>query len=118
MGIQGCRVDLHVIQMFEYYLMFHCNSETVTGDVREVGGVFVKSAETAAGKDYIWRADRIYVILLIHDNNTATDVVLCDQIDHGHVFADLDVVPSLGFAQECLSDLFACDILVKKDSWL
>ena len=43
--------DLHVIQMFEYYLMFHCDSETVTGDVREVGGVFVKSAETAAGKD-------------------------------------------------------------------
>ena len=98
--------------------MFHCDSETVTGDVREVGGVFVKSAETAAGKDYIWRADRIYVILLIHDDNTAADVVLCDQIDHGHVFADLDVVPSLGFAQECLSDLFACDILVKKDSWL
>ena len=97
MGIQGCRVDLHVIQMFEYYLMFHCDSETVTGDVREVGGVFVKSAETAAGKDYVWRADRIYVILLIHDNNAATDVVFGDQIDHGHVFADFNIVSGLRF---------------------
>ena len=118
MRIKCRRVNLYVIQMFKYYLMFHGNSKSVTCNMREVGGVFVKTSETTTCQNNVWCSDRIYFILLIHDDYPATDVVFGNDIDHGHIFADFNIVSCQCLIQKSLCDLFTGNIFIEKDSRL
>ena len=111
-------MNLYVIQMFKYHLMFHGNSKSVTCDMWKVGRIFIKATKTAACQNYVWCADRIYLILFIHDDHAATDVVFGNNIDHGHVLTDFNIVSCQCLIQKCLRDLFTSNIFIKKDSWL
>ena len=42
-GVEGGRVDLHVIRVLQFNIMLTCNSKCVAGKVAEVGGMSVKS---------------------------------------------------------------------------
>ena len=85
-------MNLYVIKMFKNDLMFHRNSETVTGNMREVRGILIKASKSAACQYNVERMYRVNLILLIHDNYTAADIVVRNQIDHRHVFADFDII--------------------------
>ena len=111
-------MDLYVIQMLQFYLVLHRNSKSVSGNMREVCRVLIKSSQTTAGKHYMWRTDRIYIILFIHYNDAAADIVSGDQIYHGHIFTDFDILSGQCLSKKCLSDLLSCHIFIKEDSWL
>ena len=92
MRIKCCRMNLYVIKMFKNDLMFHRNSKAVTGNMRKVRGVLIKASKSTACQYNVGRMYRVNLILLIHDNHTAANIVVRNQIDHRHVFTDFDVI--------------------------
>ena len=97
--------------------MFHCNTKSVSGNMRIVGRILEKTPDTTACQHNKLGTDRINIIFCIHCNHTAADLVFRYDIYHRHILTDFNIFFCLYLIQKRLRNLFSGNVLMEEDSW-
>ena len=115
-GVEGGRVDLHVIRVLQFNIMLTCNSKCVAGKVAEVGGMSVKSTYTSAGQNGIGCSNGVKGTIWTADHSAVAVVVFFQNINQGGVFQKFYIGKLLDFAEQGAGDLFSGYILVENNT--
>ena len=78
--VKSSRMDLDIIQIFQFNIMTSGNLHAVTGQVFEISGMLVCSTNTAGCKYYIVSLDRFFPAIRPPDNSTITLVAIAKDI--------------------------------------
>ena len=107
---------MHVVHMFQCHAVFFCDAAAVPGENRIIGGMFVKAADAAGGKNSIFAVDLQRFSVGRLGSHAGTLSVFHQNVGHGGVFHDGDIGKSLHGAQEDGGDFLPGHIFVKTDA--
>ena len=108
LGIEGCRVDLDIVDVLEKDVMLQRDREGVARDE--------ESADTAGCEYYGFAEYRVKITLRILCDDAFADVLLTDEIDHGRVFVKIDVLLFTDILEKLRCDLLSGDVLVVENT--
>ena len=115
-GIEGCRVDLDIVDVLKKDVMFQRDRERIARDVAESGAVLKESADTAGCEYYGFAEYRVKSTVRILCDDAFADILLADQVDHGRVLVKIDVLLFTDILQKLRCDLLAGNVLVVEDT--
>ena len=118
LGIECGRVNLHVVDVLQFNSVANCNRQCIAGEMTEVGGMAINSADSAGGQYGAVRLNGLQGAVFLPNHRAVAGVVLCNQILHGGVFHQLDVRKFFYLCQKLAGNFLAGDVLVKEDSFI
>ena len=115
-GVEGGRVDLHVVRVLQLDIMLAGNGKSVSSEVPEVGRMSVKSAYAAACQNGIGGSNGVKGTVWTTDHSAIAVVVVFQNINHGGVFQKFYIGKLLDFAEQSAGDFFSSYVLVENNA--
>ena len=109
-------MNLYVIDIFQCYVPVDCNCKCISGQMREVRGIIVNSADAAACPDHIPGINRNQLSFFIPDQNTLADIFAGKNITHFRVHKKRHVRQLFHLREKLARNLLSGYIVVEQDA--
>ena len=109
-------MNLYVIDIFQCYVPVDCNCKCISGQMREVRGIIVNSADATACPDHIPGINRNQLSFFIPDQNTLTDIFAGKNITHFRVRKKRHVRQLFYLREKLARNLLSGYIVVEQDA--